>query len=91
MPGMGLGIIALCLLGLFAGVIAKWLLPGKDPGGFLLTMLLGIAGAFLGGFIAREVWHVNLERFFDMKTWLAAIGGSLILLVGYRLLRRVAS
>src|SRR5687768_690962 len=77
---MAMGIIALCLLGLFAGIIAKWLLPGKDPGGFVITMLLGICGAFLGGFIAREVWGVGLGRFFDMRTWAAAVGGSLILL-----------
>lgn len=84
-----MGIIALCLLGLFAGAIAKWLLPGDDPGGFLLTMVFGIAGSFLGGFIAKQVWHVDIqEHFFDTRTWLSAIGGALVILVGYRLIRK---
>ena len=87
-----MGIIALCLLGLIAGVIAKALLPGKDPGGFLLTLLLGVGGSFLGGYIAKLVWKVDIEEhFFDMRTWLAAIGGAIVILVAYRLVRRVAS
>jgi uncharacterized membrane protein YeaQ/YmgE (transglycosylase-associated protein family) len=87
-----MGIIALCLLGLFAGIIAKVLLPGRDPGGLLLTTLLGIGGSFLGGFVAKQVWHVDIQaRFFDTRTWMAAIGGALIILVAYRLLRKVAS
>ena len=87
-----MGIIALCLLGLFAGIIAKALLPGKDPGGFILTILLGIGGSLLGGYIAKLVWKVDIEeRFFDTRTWLAAIGGAIVILVAYRLIRRVAS
>jgi uncharacterized membrane protein YeaQ/YmgE (transglycosylase-associated protein family) len=84
-----MGILALCLLGLLAGAIAKWLLPGDDPGGFILTMLLGIGGSFLGGFIAKQVWHIDIqEHFFDSRTWVSAIGGALVILVGYRLIRK---
>ena len=87
-----MGIIALCLLGLFAGIIAKALLPGRDPGGFILTMLLGIGGSFLGGYVAKLIWHIDIEeRFFDMRTWASAIGGAILILVAYRLVRRVAS
>jgi uncharacterized membrane protein YeaQ/YmgE (transglycosylase-associated protein family) len=87
-----MGIIALVLLGLFAGLIAKALLPGRDPGGFILTVLLGIGGSFLGGYIAKMIWKVDIEEhFFDTRTWLAAIGGAIVILVAYRLIRRVAS
>jgi uncharacterized membrane protein YeaQ/YmgE (transglycosylase-associated protein family) len=86
-----MGILALCLLGLLAGAIAKWLLPGDDPGGVILTMLLGIGGSFLGGFIAKQIWHIDIqEHFFDSRTWVSAIGGALVILVGYRLIRKVA-
>jgi len=87
-----MGIIALCLLGLFAGAIAKWILPGRDPGGFFLTMLLGVGGSFLGGYIAKMVWKVDIEEhFFDSRTWLAAIGGAIVLLVAYRLIRKATT
>jgi uncharacterized membrane protein YeaQ/YmgE (transglycosylase-associated protein family) len=87
-----MGILALCLLGLFAGIIAKAVLPGRDPGGFILTMLLGIGGSFLGGYVAKQIWHIDIEeRFFDTRTWAAAIGGAILILVAYRLVRRVAS
>lgn len=83
-----MGIIALCILGLLAGALAKMILPGRDPGGLLVTMLIGIGGALLGGFLARELWGVGLGRFFDARTWACAVGGSLVLLVGYRFVRR---
>ena len=87
-----MGFIALCLLGLFAGIIAKAVLPGKDPGGFLLTILLGIGGSFLGGYIAKMVWKVDIqEHFFDTRTWLAAIGGAIVILVAYRLIRKATT
>lgn len=87
-----MGIIALCLLGLVAGAIAKWILPGRDPGGFFVTMLLGIGGSFLGGYIAKVIWKVDIEEhFFDFRTWLAAIGGAIVLLVAYRLIRKATT
>jgi uncharacterized membrane protein YeaQ/YmgE (transglycosylase-associated protein family) len=81
-----MGIIAFIILGLFAGLIAKAIMPGNDPGGFIITALIGIAGALLGGFLAAAVFDADpLDEFFDISTWLTAIIGSIILLVVYRL------
>ncbi|RDG34719.1 GlsB/YeaQ/YmgE family stress response membrane protein [Streptomyces corynorhini] len=88
-----MGIIAWIILGLLAGAIAKFLLPGKDPGGILLTMVLGVVGALLGGFLGKAIFNVDpMNGFFDVSTWIAAIAGSLIILIGYRLItgRRAA-
>ncbi len=80
-----MGIIGWIILGLLAGIIAKALLPGDDPGGFIITALLGIAGALLGGFIARAIGLGDpIDEFFDISTWIAAILGAIILLVIYR-------
>lgn len=80
-----MGIIGWILLGLFAGAIAKLILPGDDPGGIIVTTLIGIAGALVGGFIASALGIGDLDEFFDIGTWLIAIGGALLLLVIYRL------
>jgi uncharacterized membrane protein YeaQ/YmgE (transglycosylase-associated protein family) len=75
------------VLGLVAGVIAKLLLPGKDPGGVVGTALIGIAGSLIGGWLSAKVLHHHVSRhFYDPKTWIAAIAGSLVLLIVYRLL-----
>ncbi|MGW3667605.1 GlsB/YeaQ/YmgE family stress response membrane protein [Streptomyces sp. NPDC005141] len=82
-----MGIIAWILIGLLAGAIAKLLLPGKDPGGIIITMLIGIAGGLLGGWLGKVIFHVDsVDGFFEVSTWIAAIVGSLILLVLYRAL-----
>ncbi|MEU1039721.1 GlsB/YeaQ/YmgE family stress response membrane protein [Streptomyces sp. NPDC005551] len=82
-----MGIIAWILIGLLAGAIAKLLLPGKDPGGIIVTMLIGIAGALLGGWLGKVLFDVDsVDGFFELSTWVAAIVGSLILLVLYRLI-----
>lgn len=82
-----MGIIGWIILGLLAGAIAKILLPGRDPGGFLGTTLIGVAGAFLGGWISARFLDRPVEKhFYDLYTWGAAIGGALVLLVAYRLL-----
>jgi uncharacterized membrane protein YeaQ/YmgE (transglycosylase-associated protein family) len=82
-----MGIIGWIILGLIAGVIAKILLPGKDPGGLVGTTIIGIVGAFLGGWIsARWLDHPINKSFYDGPTWLSAIGGALVLLIIYRLL-----
>lgn len=81
-----MGIISWIVLGLLAGAIAKLLMPGRDPGGCIITMLLGVAGAFVGGWIGKTLFHVQLGRFFDLRTWLLAILGALVLLGGYRLI-----
>ena len=81
-----MGIIALLILGLLAGAIAKALLPGDDPGGFIVTMIIGVAGALLGGFLAAALFDAKpMDEFFDISTWLTAIVGSIILLLIYRM------
>jgi uncharacterized membrane protein YeaQ/YmgE (transglycosylase-associated protein family) len=79
------GILAFLILGLLAGAIAKAFLPGDDPGGIFVTMVIGVAGALLGGFLAGLLFNARpLDEFFDVSTWLTAIIGSVILLVIYR-------
>jgi uncharacterized membrane protein YeaQ/YmgE (transglycosylase-associated protein family) len=79
------GIIAFIILGLLAGIIAKALLPGEDPGGLIVTTLIGIGGALLGGFLAGAIFDADpLDEFFDVSTWLTAIVGSILLLALYR-------
>ena len=81
-----MGIIAWILLGLLAGIIAKAILPGDDPGGIIVTTLIGIAGALLGGLIARALDLGDpIDEFFDLSTWIAAIIGAIVLLLIYRL------
>ena len=80
-----MGIIAFIILGLLAGAIAKALLPGDDPGGFIVTAIIGIAGALLGGFVAAAIFDAHpLDEFFDISTWLTAIIGAIVLLLIYR-------
>jgi uncharacterized membrane protein YeaQ/YmgE (transglycosylase-associated protein family) len=80
-----MGIIAFIILGLLAGIIAKALLPGDDPGGFIITTIIGVAGALLGGFLAAAIFGGDpLDEFFDISTWITAIVGSIILLLIYR-------
>ncbi|MCX5174514.1 GlsB/YeaQ/YmgE family stress response membrane protein [Streptomyces virginiae] len=84
-----MGIIAWILIGLFAGIIAKMLMPGKDPGGIIITILIGIAGGLLGGWLGKVIFGVDsIDGFFEISTWVAAIVGSLILLGVFRLFRR---
>lgn len=79
-----MGILSWIVLGLIAGVIAKFILPGRDPGGLIVTILLGIGGAFLGGFIATKMGYGDFSGF-DMRSLLMAIGGALVILVLFRL------
>jgi uncharacterized membrane protein YeaQ/YmgE (transglycosylase-associated protein family) len=79
------GIIAFIILGLLAGYIARAIVPGSDPGGIIVTCLVGIAGALLGGFLAGALFDADpLDEFFDLSTWLTAIVGAVILLWIYR-------
>jgi uncharacterized membrane protein YeaQ/YmgE (transglycosylase-associated protein family) len=81
-----MGIIAFLILGLLAGVIAKALMPGDDPGGFFVTMLIGVVGALLGGFLASALFGAHpLDEFFDVSTWITAVLGSVVLLAIYRM------
>jgi len=81
-----MGILSWIVMGLIVGVLAKFIMPGKDPGGFIITILLGIAGAFVGGFIAS---HLGLGTFtgFNVVSLLIAIGGAVLLLILYRVIR----
>ena len=80
-----MGIIAFIILGLLAGLIAKAIMPGKDPGGYIVTTVIGVAGALIGGFLAAALFGAHpLDEFFDISTWLTAIVGSVILLTIYR-------
>ncbi|PPB48439.1 GlsB/YeaQ/YmgE family stress response membrane protein [Arthrobacter pityocampae] len=78
-----MGIIGWLILGLLAGAIAKLILPGRQGGGWVITLVLGVVGALLGGFIGSAIFGVSINGFFDLSTWLLAIGGALIVLVIY--------
>jgi uncharacterized membrane protein YeaQ/YmgE (transglycosylase-associated protein family) len=81
-----MGIVAWIVLGLIAGAIAKLLLPGRDPGGVIITTLIGIAGSFVGGWLSAHFLHRPVAKhFYDPATWGSAIVGALVLLVLYRI------
>jgi uncharacterized membrane protein YeaQ/YmgE (transglycosylase-associated protein family) len=83
-----MGIIGWILLGLLAGLIAKAIVPGADRAGIILTTLLGVAGALLGGFVATALgWGDPIDEFFDLSTWVAAIAGAAIILVVWNAIR----
>lgn len=73
------------LFGLIVGIIAKFLMPGKDPGGFAVTILLGIGGAFVGGYFGTLFGFGDLMGF-DFRSMVMAIGGAIVLLIVYRML-----
>ncbi len=80
-----MGILTWILFGLVVGIIAKLLMPGRDPGGFVITILLGIAGALLGGFIGRAMgWYAEG----DAAGWIVSILGAIVLLAIYRMMVR---
>jgi uncharacterized membrane protein YeaQ/YmgE (transglycosylase-associated protein family) len=82
-----MGILSWIIFGLIAGIIAKWIMPGNDPGGWIITILLGIAGALVGGFIGSALGFGGVEGF-DFRSFLIAIAGALLLLWAYRAFRR---
>lgn len=79
------GMLSWALLGLIAGAVAKALMPGRDPGGCLITIALGVAGAFLGGYIGTQLGWGEVSGNLDWRNVGLAVGGSIILLVVYRL------
>lgn len=85
---MFVGYLRLIILGLIAGAIAKAIKPGEQGGGWLATLLLGVVGAVMGGWIGSALFDVEIDRFWSLSTWLLAIGGSLIVLVIWGLLTR---
>lgn len=86
-----MGILLWIVFGLIVGVAAKWIMPGTDPGGMIVTIALGIVGAVVGGMIGAAVGFGGVSGF-DIRSLLVAVGGALLLLTGYRLVtNRVAA
>lgn len=81
-----MGFIAYLILGLIAGAIAKAILPGRQGGGWIATLVLGVIGALVGGWLGGLIFGAEMDRFFSLSTWLCAIGGSLIVLVVWGLI-----
>ena len=82
-----MGILSWIVLGLVVGLLAKWIMPGPDPGGILVTILIGIAGALLGGFLA-SLLGLGAFTGFNLPSLVIAILGSMLLLWIYRMTRR---
>jgi uncharacterized membrane protein YeaQ/YmgE (transglycosylase-associated protein family) len=82
-----MGILSWVILGLVVGIIAKFFMPGKDPGGIFVTIILGIAGAFVGGFIGSALGLGSVSGF-DIRSLLIAVGGSILLLIIYRAIKK---
>lgn len=78
-----MGILSWILLGLIVGALAKWIMPGPDPGGTIITILLGIAGAFVGGYIATLLGMGTVDGF-NLGSLVIAIVGAMLLLWVYR-------
>ncbi|WP_022886325.1 GlsB/YeaQ/YmgE family stress response membrane protein [Glaciibacter superstes] len=84
-----MGFFGFLLLGLIAGAIAKLILPGRQGGGWFMTLLLGVIGALLGGWLGGLIFGVDLSGgFFDLTSWLLAIAGAIIVLLIWGLITR---
>ena len=79
------------LLGLIAGAIAKLILPGRQGGGWLATLVLGVIGALLGGFLGGLIFHIGYDGFFSLQSWIIAIVGAIIVLLIYGAVTRRGS
>ena len=82
-----MGILSWIVMGLIVGVLAKWIMPGKDPGGIIVTILIGIAGAFVGGFVG-SLFGVGKVSGFNLVSIALAVGGALLLLAAYRMTKK---
>lgn len=82
-----MGIFSWIIMGLIVGVVAKVLMPGKDPEGFIITVLIGIGGAFVGGFIGSFLGFGTVTGF-NVTSILLAVGGALLLLFLYRIIKK---
>jgi uncharacterized membrane protein YeaQ/YmgE (transglycosylase-associated protein family) len=85
-----MGIISWIILGLIVGALAKWIMPGKDPGGIIITIVIGIVGALIGGFLS---FRLGLGTVTGLNLWsiIIAVVGALILLWLYRLIKGKAA
>jgi len=86
--GIAMGIIAWIVFGLIAGVIAKFIMPGRDGGGFILTCVLGVIGAVVGGWLATMFGVGGSISGFNLHSFLVAVVGAIVVLAIFRLLRR---
>ena len=84
-----MGMLSLIVLGLIIGALAKLIMPGKEPGGVIVTILLGIAGGFLGGYLG-SLAGLGTVTGFDIRSLLLALGGSIVLLILYRVFKKKA-
>jgi uncharacterized membrane protein YeaQ/YmgE (transglycosylase-associated protein family) len=82
-----MGIISWIVMGLIVGLLAKFIMPGKDPGGIIITILLGVGGAMLGGYLGT-VFGLGTVSGFGLRSILLATGGAVIILVIYRAVKR---
>lgn len=82
-----MGILSWIIMGLIVGVLAKFFMPGRDPGGIIVTILLGIAGAFVGGYLG-SILGLGTVTGFNLGSLLLAIGGAILLLIVYRMLKK---
>ena len=82
-----MGILLWIVFGLVVGILAKLILPGKDPGGTIVTILLGIGGGVIGGVIGTQLGFGKVSGF-DLRSIILAVGGAVLLLYGYRLLKK---
>ncbi len=80
-------ILSWVIFGLAAGAVAKLILPGKDPGGFIMTIVIGIVGALVGGFIANILDFGGVSPGFNLKSFIFAVIGSIVLLIIYRMVK----
>ncbi|MGL5759734.1 GlsB/YeaQ/YmgE family stress response membrane protein [Plesiomonas sp.] len=78
-----MGILSWVILGLIVGILAKWIMPGKDEGGFIITVVLGIVGAVIGGYVSQLMGMATVTGF-NIKSLIFSIIGSLIVLFIYR-------
>ncbi|MGO1435305.1 MAG: GlsB/YeaQ/YmgE family stress response membrane protein [Canibacter sp.] len=76
-----MGFIAYLILGLIAGAIAKAILPGRQGGGWIATLILGVIGAMLGGWLGGMIFGEGVDKFWSLSSWLLAIGGAIIVLL----------
>lgn len=81
-----MGFLAFIVLGLIAGAIAKAIMPGENGGGWFATLILGVVGAVVGGWLGSLLFNAPLENFWSLQTWALAIGGALVVLLLWGLL-----
>jgi uncharacterized membrane protein YeaQ/YmgE (transglycosylase-associated protein family) len=82
-----MGIITWIVMGLIVGLLARFVMPGKDPGGIIITVLIGIGGSLLGGYLGTKLGLGSVSGF-DLRSILIATGGAVIILILYRVIKK---